>query len=65
MSTAATVLLQGSYTVDGGTMTAQNKALAFVVTEGQGRLVYTTFHNEAAATQDQMAVLRYFIYYQP
>jgi hypothetical protein len=33
-----------------------------VLQHGQGRLVFTTFHNEAGATADQIAVLRHFIY---
>lgn len=29
---------------------------------GEGRVVFTTFHNEAVVTPDQVAVLRHFIY---
>ena len=43
--------------------TFQNQPLAIAITHGQGRVVYTTFHNEAGVTQDQLAVLRYFIHF--
>lgn len=36
--------------------------LAVLFERGEGRVVYTTFHNEAGVTEDQLAVLRYFIY---
>lgn len=29
---------------------------------GEGRVVYTSFHNEAGVTEDQVVVLRYFVY---
>jgi hypothetical protein len=58
--TAAAVLLRGSYTSAGTQRT--NQPLAIVIPHGQGRIVFTTFHNEAGATNDQMAVLRHFIY---
>ncbi len=56
----ATVLLRGSYTAGGIQRT--NQPTAFVIRQGSGRLVYTTFHNETGATADQIAVLRHFIY---
>jgi hypothetical protein len=56
----AGVLLRGTYTSAGITRT--NQPLAWVIPHGQGRLVFTTFHNEAGATADQIAVLRHFIY---
>lgn len=36
--------------------------LAVLLERGEGRVVYTTFHNEADVSEDQLAVLRYFIY---
>ena len=60
LPTGATVLLRGSYTASGAQRT--NQPIAFMVPQGSGRLVFTTFHNEAGATQDQIAVLRHFIY---
>lgn len=41
------------------TGTVQGQVTADV---GNGRLIYTTFHNETGATADQEVVLRYFIY---
>jgi uncharacterized protein YjdB len=60
LPTGATVLLRGTYTSLGTQRV--NQPIAFVVAHGSGRLVFTTFHNEAGATQDQIAVLRHFIY---
>ena len=60
LPTGATVLLRGTYVASG--VQRVNQPIAFVVTQGSGRLVFTTFHNETGATQDQIAVLRHFIY---
>jgi hypothetical protein len=60
LPTGATVLLRGSYEASGNQRT--NQPIAFVIPQGSGRLVFTTFHNETGATQDQIAVLRHFIY---
>jgi hypothetical protein len=60
LPTGATVLLRGTYLAGG--IQRVNQPLAFVVTQGTGRLVFTTFHNETGVTQDQVAVLRHFIY---
>jgi uncharacterized protein YjdB len=57
---SASVLLRGNYTAQSVQRT--NQPLAFVISLGSGRLVFTTFHNEAGATADQIAVLRHFIY---
>lgn len=59
LSTNVTVLLTGTYADAGGT---QNRPLAVVLDYGAGHLVYTTFHNEAGVTDDQLKVLYYFIY---
>jgi uncharacterized protein YjdB len=56
----AVTLLRGSYTAGG--LQRTNQPTAFVIQQGAGRLVFTTFHNEAGATADQIAVLRHFIY---
>jgi hypothetical protein len=60
LPTGATVLLRGTYLANGSQRA--NQPLAFMVTHGSGRLVFTTFHNETGVTQDQIAVLRHFIY---
>ena len=56
----ATVLVRASYTAGGVQQT--NQPIAISIPQGSGRLVFTTFHNEAGATADQVAVLRHFIY---
>lgn len=43
-------------------ITVGNRPLAFVIDEGAGHIVYTSFHNEAGVTADQLDVLRYYIY---
>ena len=58
--TGATVLLRGSYLAED--VQRDNQPIAFSIAQGTGRLVFTTFHNEAGATEDQIAVLRHFIY---
>ena len=67
ISATPSVLLRGTVTgYDEATFTPQtfqNQALAISITHGQGRVVYTTFHNEAGVTADQLAVLRFFIHY--
>ena len=60
ISSRPRVLLRGSYT-NGGTVVA-DRPLAIVINQGAGKVVYTTFHNEAGATADQIAVLRYYVY---
>lgn len=60
VSARARVLLRGSYQADGGPVS--NRPLAVVFTEGTGKIVYTSFHNEAGVTADQVAILRYFVY---
>ena len=54
----ATVLVEGVVNDEGNAP----EPLAVLVERGEGRVVYTTFHNEAGVTEDQLAVLRYFIY---
>lgn len=58
LSPNATVLIEGAIN------DASNapEPLAVLFERGEGRVVYTTFHNEAGVTEDQLAVLRYFIY---
>jgi uncharacterized protein YjdB len=60
LPTGATVLLRGSYVAS--SVQRDNQPIAFMIPQGSGRLVFTTFHNETGATQDQIAVLRHFIY---
>jgi hypothetical protein len=61
ISNVPAVLVRGTVATD--LSGSQNQALAISFTVGSGRVVYTTFHNEAGVTIDQLAVLRYFIYY--
>lgn len=67
VSATPAVLLRGTVTgYDEETFepgTFANQPLAISITHGQGRVVYTTFHNEAGVTADQLAVLRFFIHY--
>ena len=58
LSDNVTVLLEGVVNSDDN----PPEPLAVLLEPGSGRVVYTTFHNEAGVTQDQLAVLRYFIY---
>ena len=60
ISANAQVLLTGTYTAGGSTQTG--KPLAVVIDHGEGHLVYTTFHNNDAVTDDQLKVLYYFVY---
>jgi uncharacterized protein YjdB len=57
---AASVLVRGTYV--SGAVPRTNQPLAIVIPHGAGKIVFTTFHNEAGATADQIAVLRHFIY---
>lgn len=59
LSANVTTLLTGTYKAGGSTYT---RPLAVVLDHGAGHLVYTTFHNEAGVTDDQLKVLYYFIY---
>lgn len=67
ISATPSVLLRGNVTgsdaVTFETKTFSNQPLAISITHGTGRVVYTTFHNEAGVTADQLAVLRYFIFF--
>lgn len=36
--------------------------LAFTFTRGNGRVIYTTFHNSASASEDQIQVLSFYIF---
>jgi hypothetical protein len=60
LSANAQILLTGTYTAGG--VTESGRPLAVVINSGAGRLVYTTFHNNDAVTDDQLKVLYYFIY---
>jgi hypothetical protein len=66
ISATPTILLRGTVTgyADSSTETTfPNQPLAISITHGTGRVVYTTFHNEAGVTADQRVVLRYFIFF--
>jgi hypothetical protein len=67
ISATPSVLLRGNVTgFDEATFeprTFNNQPLAISFTHGSGRVVYTTFHNEAGVTADQLAVLRFFIFF--
>ena len=60
LSATPQVLVRGSFTGSGGTYS--NKPLAVRIGHGDGQVVFTSFHNEAGVTADQLAVLRYFIF---
>jgi hypothetical protein len=62
LSSAATVLVRGTF--EYGTDVYTDKPLAIVLAKGNGKVVFTSFHNEAGVTDDQLDVLRYFIYLQ-
>jgi hypothetical protein len=59
VGSGAQVLLRGSYT---GWPDGDDEPLAIFISEGHGQVIYTTFHNNAQATDDQWAVLRYFLF---
>lgn len=61
VSNTPTVLVRGTIATDQDG--SQNQPLAIAFSYGSGHVVYTTFHNEAGITADQLVVLRYFIYY--
>lgn len=56
--------VQGASVLVRGTVNEEDTSepLAVLFEQGQGQVIYTTFHNEAGVTEDQLAVLRYFIY---
>ncbi len=59
------VLLRGSYMAGFPLQTVSNRPLAIVITEGSGRIIYSTFHDDEAISRpppDQLAVLRYYLY---
>lgn len=61
-SARSKVFLTGNYAYLSGNAT--NRPLAFAITEGAGKILYTTFHNENGATPDQVQILRFFVYFQ-
>lgn len=67
ISSNPSVLLRGTVTgMDDATLQQQtftNQALAISIAHGQGRVVFTTFHNSKGVTADQLTVLRYFIHF--
>lgn len=52
--------LRGTYETSSGTVT--DNSIAFERVDGSGKLIYTTFHNEANVTTDAVRVLMFFIY---
>ena len=64
VAAGAKIFLNGSYVYNEGTATTQNRPLAMSFVEGSGHILFTTFHNAADATPDQVKVLRFFIYFQ-
>ena len=59
VSDETNTLLRGDIQGWGGTM--EDTPLAIEIAYGEGRVVYTSFHNSAAATEDQIAVLEHYI----
>ena len=60
LSATPQVLLRGSFVEFETTYT--NKPLAVAIPQGTGKVIFTSFHNEAGVTADQLAVLRYFVF---
>jgi hypothetical protein len=60
LSTRPRILLRGDYSTYSGPHI--DKPLAILIDHGQGRVVYTTFHNEANVTRDAVEVLTYFLF---
>lgn len=60
LSATPQVLLRGAFA--NYDTTYENKPLAILIPHGQGKVVFTSFHNEAGVTIDQLAVLRYFVF---
>lgn len=60
VSSRARPLLRGNYRNAG--VVVQDKPLAIAISQGAGTVIFTTFHNEAGATEDQVAVLKYYVY---
>jgi len=52
--------LKATYTTTTGTLT--NNVIAFSRTELAGKLIFTTFHNEANVTAATIKILKYFIF---
>ena len=52
--------LKATYTTGSGTIT--NNVVAFYRTESLGKLIFTTFHNEANVTAQTIKILKYFIF---
>lgn len=61
LSTEFKIIVQGDYSSNG--VTKNDRPLAVYKTEGEGVIVYTTFHNEANATADMKKILEEFIFF--
>ena len=60
ISSLPQVLLRGTFTES--SITHPDKPLALVVPHGEGKVIFTSFHNSIGATTDQIAVLRFYVY---
>jgi hypothetical protein len=60
ISSRSRVLLRGSYKVFVDNV--PDRALAIVISEGSGKVIYSTFHDEDGAPPDQLDLLRYYVY---
>lgn len=60
ISSRSRVLLRGSYKVLLDKV--PDRALAIVISEGSGKVIYSTFHDEDGAPPDQLDLLRYYVY---
>lgn len=61
LSTDFKIIVQGDYLSNGNMK--NDRPLAVYKTEGEGVIVYTTFHNEANATADMKKILEEFIFF--
>jgi len=61
LSSDFVIVVQGDYYSNGVLKT--DKPLAVYREQGQGVIVYTTFHNEANATEDMKKILEEFIFF--
>ena len=52
--------IKATYTTTAGTVT--NNVIAFYRAESFGKLIYTTFHNEANVTAQTIKILKYFVF---
>lgn len=60
MPEAARVLARGTVVAD--SVLSRSAPLAIEIPLGAGRVIFTTFHNRAGVTEEQVSVLKHFVY---